>query len=152
MTKLEKGRIVAQGMGGFICPPGHPAHTHSVETDLRKKQENRGGMSLEAAVKCEYLDKETRKAAKDLLRNYYEVSKPPLESEEIQKWVHQVLGYFQHCYIPASGSKNVSDLIIDKERQALDNIDTHRGVDYIREHYPEFKPTLSHFVNAKWGD
>ena len=52
----EKGKIVHRGMGGFLCPPGHPMLTMSVETDLRRKPENRGSMALDYAAKCEYLD------------------------------------------------------------------------------------------------
>ena len=62
--KKDKGKIVMRGMGGFLCPPDHPMHKQSVETDLRRRPENRGWMSLEAAVDCEYLDNATRLAAR----------------------------------------------------------------------------------------
>ena len=37
----QKGHIIMEGMGGFLCPPTHPMLTKSVETDLRRKPENR---------------------------------------------------------------------------------------------------------------
>lgn len=47
----ESGRIKHGGMGEFLTPPTHPEHSFSVETELRRKPENRGSMSLSYAVK-----------------------------------------------------------------------------------------------------
>ena len=53
----QKGRIIMEGMGGFLCPPTHPMLTKSVQTDLRRKPENRTCMSLEYAVDSPMLDR-----------------------------------------------------------------------------------------------
>lgn len=95
--KTEKGKIVKHGMGGFLCPPGHPMHEYSVETDLRRRPENRTSMSLEYAVESPMLDAATKAAAKALLA-YWEGSKRPLKSAAVRDWIHQVLGYFKGCY------------------------------------------------------
>lgn len=67
--KKEPGQIRTTGMGGFLNPPNHPEHSYSVEFDLWRRPENRGGMSLTCASTCEWLDDETKREAKELLDN-----------------------------------------------------------------------------------
>lgn len=148
-TNKEKGRITSSGMGGFLNPPTHPEHTMHVEIDLRRRPENRGGLSLSSAVDCDWLDAGTRMAAKAVLNSW---QAPPMESAEIQAWILQVLGYFRSCYQGTNGSWNAYDLVIDKERDPVVNADTHAGVNLIRKYYPSFVPSAEHFQNAKWGN
>ncbi len=149
MTKKEAGRIAASGMGGFLNPPTHPEHTHSVETDLRLRPENRGSMSLTAAIECEYLDDATRAAARTVLASWV---RPALDSSEIQEWVKQVLGYFKGCFKGEGPNQwNASELRIDNKIDPLLNADLHAGVRLIRKYYPEFTPTAEHFAAAYWG-
>jgi hypothetical protein len=126
----ERGRIVAEGMGGFLCPPTHPMHTHSVELDLRKRPEHRGSMSLEAAVDAEWLDDVTRNAARAMLAKW---ERPALDSAEVQDWIAQVLGYFNL----RTGGEHSDD--------------EHAGVLLIRRYYPEFVPTEADYARAYWG-
>ena len=129
------------GCGGFLNPPHHPEHTKSVVgRDFIT--------SLRSAVNDEWLNNATRNEAQRILDAWQPL---PLEHEETQDWIHQVLGYFRHCYLPSNGSKNASDLIIDRERDPLEFEDTHRGSDYIREWYPEFVLTAQHLDAAYWG-
>jgi len=147
----ERGRIRREGMGGFLNPPTHPEHSYSVETDLRRRPENRGSMSLETAVTSEWLDVGTRAAAKRLLTSW---ERPPLESAEVQEWIHQVLGYFKGCYCgPQDGEDkwNASNVRIMPGADPVLNADIHNGVHLIRKYYPEFKPTAEHFARAYWG-
>jgi hypothetical protein len=149
----ERGRIVQSGMGGFLNPPGHPEHTQSVETDLHRRPENRGGMSLSAAVACDWLDDATRAAARTILKTW-EANKPALNNPEVQEWVRQVLGYFRGCYRnPEAGAEewNAGKLTIDQKRNPLDKPEDHTGVNLIREFYPEFVPTAEQFGEAYWG-
>lgn len=145
----ERGILAREGMGGFLCPPTHPMHNWHVQFDLRRRPENRGGMALDTAADCEYLSDETRVAARRKLESW---ERPALESDEVQAWVRQVLGYFAGCYLPSDRSRKVSDLVIDKNRNPMEHINSHRGVDLIREYYPEFVPTPEHFSNARWGN
>jgi len=148
--KYISGRVVRDnhGMGGFLCPPTHPMHTHRIETDLRRKPENRGGMSLDYAVDCEYLDPTIRKEAKKILNNW---TPPPVESPEIQAWIHQVLGYFKGCYCRGNGSNPedwyAGNLTIGREGTP----DKHVGVHLIRKYYPNFMPTQENWDMAYWG-
>jgi hypothetical protein len=146
----EKGKIVHRGMGGLLCPPSHPMLTMSVETDLRRKPENRGSMALDYAAKCEYLDGATRAAARTVLAAW---RRPPLDSPEIQEWILQVLGYFKTCY-NFSGHEigwHAANLTIDAGKEPMEHADCHAGVHCIREYYPEFQPTPEHFQRAYWG-
>jgi hypothetical protein len=147
----EKGRIVkGNGMGGFLCPPTHPMYTQHVETDLKRRKENRGGTSLEYAVKDDTLDDETRAKAKAILDSW---KAPPIDSEEIREWVLQVLGYFKGCYnldLSEDGWSN-DNLTIDMNLNPLEYIDNHAGVHLIRKYYPDFIPTRDDFDNAYWG-
>ena len=141
------------GMGGFLNPPGHPEHTSSVETDLRRHPENRGAMSLSYAAECDYIDPAVRAEAKRKLAEW-PGSKLPIDSVEVQAWIRQVLGYFKGCYRNPNRSGvqqwNASELIIDN-RDPLANADDHAGVRMIRHYYSEFTPTAEHFAQARWG-
>jgi hypothetical protein len=153
-AKLEKGKLVNKGMGGFLCPPGHPMHDWSIETDLRRRPENRGGMCLESAATCEWLARAARGAAKRVLADW-DKSKLPVNSAEVQDWIYQVLGYFRGCYkrdhITAPECWNVANLFICQELDPMIQGNDHAGVNLIRRYYPEYVPVRSDFGNAYWG-
>ncbi len=88
----SKGLIdTGSGMGGFLNPPTHPAHTISV----RSVKRDDFCMGLASAVECEYLDDNTKAQAAKILADW---QKPAIESPEVQSWVLEVLNYFNHCY------------------------------------------------------
>jgi hypothetical protein len=149
----ERGRIVADGMGGFLNPPGHPEHTHHVETDLRRRPWNRGGMSLRAATETEWLASETRNAARAMLKAW-EANRAPIDSPEVRDWIHSTLGYFRHCFRnPDAGAEqwHAGKMTIDEKRDPLANPADHAGVNLIRGFYPEYNPTAEDFTAAYWG-
>lgn len=151
MTQL--GRIADGGMGGFLCPPGHPEHIYHVETDLRRRKANRGGMALSSAVETDYLPDDVRQSARGILMAW-ETNHPVLDSEEVQDWVHQILGHFLNCYAgPQDGESawHASNLQISAQAVPMLLIDAHAGVHHIRRYYPEFTPTQEHFDRAYWG-
>lgn len=154
----ERGIISRSGMGGFLNPPTHPEHNYHVMIDLKRKREDRGGMSLSAAVNTEWLDDKVKKEASNLLTNWV---KPDINSPEIKDWIYNVLGYFRDCFSPDGINRSVSDNIIwipknrkpfgDKWQHFKRNINWHLGVMMIRQYYPEYKPSISDFKNAYWG-
>jgi hypothetical protein len=152
MARTEKGRIVNPGMGGFLNPPTHPEHDWHVETDLRRRPENRGGMSLTGAVESTWLDSSTRSEAKKLLKSW---KPPPINSPEIVDWRQQVLGYFRSMYrnpnAPKNEQWNASVMIADRDRDPIANADEHAGVHFIRKFYPDYVPTEEDFGGAYWG-
>lgn len=152
----EKGRIVNEGMGGFLCPPGHPMHHKSVETDLRRRPENRGRMCLTSAADCEWLDDATRSKARQILADWQPL---PLDSPKVREWVLQVLGYFRGCYCRGNGLQpedwHAVNLLIVGVTPGLEPSDVtpdkHAGVHLIRKYYSDFTATDAHFEQAYWG-
>lgn len=144
-----RGIVVNQGMGNFLCPPGHPSHAYCIETDLRRRPENRSRCSLETAAECEWLDAKTVNTARKLLDDWRPLSQ---ESDEVQAWILQILGYFRNCYCCGDGTKpedwHARNLVIAKSGP----VDKHAGVHLIRKYYPEFVPSDEHFENARWGE
>ena len=151
----QKGKIVESGMGGFINPPGHPEHDWHVETDLRRKPENRSAMSLSYAVDSPMLDGATKAAARTLL-NTWEANKPALNSPAVVDWIRQVLGYYAGCFNFQAEENNergwhCQNLTIDSKVDPLENADFHAGVHLIRKFYPDYTPCRLDFKRAYWG-
>lgn len=162
----NRGRVVRGGMGGFLNPPGHPEHDWSVETDLRRRPENRGSMSLSHAVTCEWLDAATRAAARAKLASWVA---PSLSAPEVVDWVRSVLGYFKSMYgdprVPEPERWHCEHLRTvypdggDMEKvMRLDTADghpviffEHAGVHFVRNYFPEYVPSAEDFAGAYWG-
>lgn len=150
----ETGRIVREGMGGFLNPPGHPAHTLSVETELNRRAENRARMSLEAALECSWLADSTKAQARMALDKWRLQEQPPLHAPEVKQWIWQVLGYFRHCYndTPADPEGwSAGRLTIDATRSPMEHPERSAGVNLIRRFYPDYTPTAEDFASAYWG-
>ena len=153
--KKVYGSIVNTGMGGFLNPPTHPEHFYSVETDLNRSPENRGSMSLSYALECDYLDDTTKERVRATLAQYVP---QPIDSPEMQDWVHSVLGYFRNCYrnsnFPEPACWYAGNVIITdspEEKYGLHPIDDHAGAHLIRKFYPDFIPTQANLRDAYWG-
>ena len=146
-------QIVRNGQGNFLDPPEYPSHEYHVQTDLRRRPENRGSMALTYAVEdAPWLDPETKNEAKALI-DKWKTSRPALNSPKVKDWIHQVLGYFKNSYRnPSAGAQpwNISNLIHD-DRDPIENADDHAGVHLIRRFYPDFSPSRLDFVQAYWG-
>lgn len=148
---MISGRIVKTGMGGFLNPPYHPEHNYSVETDLRRHRDNRGGMSLSAALGDISLPLPVRQAAARLLSNWA-CNRPHIDSEAVRDWIAQVLGYFRGCYKGQGETPwSAGDLRIAPEADPMLNSELHAGVHCIRGYYPEYRPTQADFDGAYWG-
>jgi hypothetical protein len=126
-------------------------------TDLRRRPENRGMMSLEYALENPSgVDRQTLLDAHQLLANWFE-RKLPLTDPQVIDWVHRVLGYFHDCYRGTSdgpygrGVWAAESLTIDHERNPMAYISQHAGVHFIRKYYPDFVPTREDFEQAYWG-
>src|ERR1700741_4949794 len=114
--------IVKGSMGNYLDPPGYPTHYFYAETDLKRKKENRGSMSLEyAAYECEYIDNEIKEAAQKLFEEWKQ-NKPLLESKEVQDWIIKVLEHYTNLWS--------------------------QGESYIQKFYPEYKTTALQIEKA----
>jgi hypothetical protein len=81
------------GMGGVFNPPRHPEHTHHVETDLRKRRENRGGLSLLYSLELNYIPNAIKDEIKKLI-DKWEKEKLPLNHPEVIEWVDSCKYHF----------------------------------------------------------
>lgn len=142
------------GQGGFLCPPSHPMHTTHVETDLHRQPENRGSMSLEYALTCEWIDESVKIACRKLLADW-DASKPGLDDPTVKTWVRSTLAYFRGCYDGGDqfGDRrwDASNLRTNRDADPMLNVDLHAGVHFVLRYYPDFMPTADDFT-GKWGE
>lgn len=105
MTSTLHYKIVPGSTGSFLCPPGHPNHTQSLEgyESPRHRTVISGG-ALDSALADDF---DGSDYIKDRVREIMDAA-TLVESE---LWVRSVYGYFRSMYVPESGSRNVSDLI-----------------------------------------
>jgi len=145
-------RVTYPGMGGFLNPPTHPEHHLHVETDLRRREENRGGMSLSAAAECDYIDPAARAEAKRRLAKWEPL---PIDRPALVDWRRQVLGYFRGMYrgqaVPPGQEWHVQWMVHNPDADPIQHADDHGGVHFIRTFYPEYMPTEEDFAGAYWG-
>ena len=160
----ERGRIIREGMGGFLTPPGYPERAYSVEYDLTLRKENRGTMSLSYAVECDWLDDATRAEAQRILDAW---QAPDISSREVQMWIKQCWSHWRNCYkldgereLFVMQSQPFSDLPTVQGRglHMIIGISQHQAVVNIRRYYPEYVPSVrdmtadcqkcGHHVNA----
>ncbi|MFK0015707.1 hypothetical protein [Streptomyces sp. NPDC091027] len=144
-----------QAMGTFMCPPGFHGFTYSVhEFTGPRGRRVIGEYSLEYLLSGEADASEyIRKEAARLIG-----SVKPTESEG---WVRSVYGYFKNCYVPESGSRNASDVIIHNPteivvdralkslRDAFQNDDSLSGDNYRRGVTPIYGRRRGYEVTAK---
>jgi hypothetical protein len=98
------------GSGGFLCPPGHPAHEYAVKGWGSKASATRGNSpSLIAGI--DYL-----------FQNEYGDVSPELQAQArkimdeaelacSESWVRSVYGYFRGSYSPDGTDRNVSNAV-----------------------------------------
>ena len=145
MTK-DKAVIKSGGQGGFLNPPTHPEHNWHVSSVKRDDF----SIALSSAVKAEYIVDNVRQRAKEML-DEWEQNKPALDSDIVQDWIHQVLGYFRNCYSKDGIDRKVNECLINKGNPFNIGIMRHLGVLYILQYYPEYEPKGIDFMNAYWG-
>jgi peptidoglycan hydrolase-like protein with peptidoglycan-binding domain len=153
-SRGERGRIVPGSSGGFLQPPGHPDTKFAIETDLRRRPENRSRARISSALEPDSsFDAATREQAAKLMRDY-KANQPPLSHPAVQEWVRSTLGYYNRGYggHPELGEKrwHAGNLVFD-DRDPVLNADEHAGVRSIRQHYPDFKPTAADFAPGGYG-
>lgn len=107
---MRDDRLIKGSMGSYLTPPYHPSKFYEVETDIRRKKENRGGCNIEHALEQAYISDETKNKIQQLLKNWEANEKMPIDSAEVQKWISDCKNHMGN-----------------------------RAAEYIRKYYPEFK-------------
>lgn len=142
--RKKKFQIVIEdgGMGSFLLPPNHPAYTHCLSTHNTR-------ISLVGALAETWIDDDAKAAVRKLLTDW---QPPAIDSKEVQDWIHQVLGFYRNCYNFTGHDENwlADKVTIDTIKDALQFADQHAGVHFIRQYYPDYKPTAEDFALAYW--
>jgi hypothetical protein len=96
------------GSGSFLCPPGHPALTHSVHGywNGRRKQ---SGPDLIAGI--EFLIEDPYGDVPPGLKARAQKLFDDSDQKPSEEWVRHAYGYFAHSYSPDGVNRNVSDSI-----------------------------------------
>ena len=105
------------GSGSFLCPPGHPALTHTLEgfhssgpgaprVTRASGPDYIGGIGQHAGELEDYIPAGIRRQADRLHANAVLVCSPD--------WVASVYGYFRNSYSPDGTDRNVSASVIFK--------------------------------------
>lgn len=90
----------AAGSGCFGDPPDFPTYFYGVVTDLRRRPDNRGSMSLDYAASAEasWVSDETKQQAKQLIADWYATGRLPETHERVQLWQAHTYQHFASCY------------------------------------------------------
>lgn len=128
-------KIVPGSAGSFLCPPGHPNHTHHLEGFDSPRHRNvsfSGG--LDYALTDEY---DGSQAVKDRVRKMMDGAQ--LVASDM--WIKEVYGYFRNCYSPDGVTRDVSKALIHRPATAP-AIDParHLAVMLIRKYFPDHEP------------
>lgn len=159
MATKVKARILPDGCGAFMEPPGHPMHRLHVETFHANGRRRDDYLSLDFAAGPEGvaygIDGLIRGRARRLLESY---QPPAINSREAQLWIRRVMAYFNNCYRGDDPNPwHANRLHIHSNLcDAAHPIEDHAGVRFIRQYYPDFTPageaidctTCSHHLNA----
>lgn len=156
------------GVGGFLCPPGHPNLHYAVYAYYkgRRKQSPDAIASLNSVLASDNVPEAVRQRAQRIM------DEAQLTCSE--RWVRSVYGYFRHSYAPESGSRNVAESLSSNqlrcqcgeefvsrhqlerhlERNGAPEISAHREVTVaypperhlgyltVKEYFPEHAPRL----------
>lgn len=127
--------IAHEGMGNFLCPPGHASHSYSVrEYNVHGRSREQGSMSLEYAATCEYAPEHIREAVKRKLAE--------LPGTFTPEWEREVYQYFKHCYSPDGLTRDVTKCEIVRGETPQQRPDWHLGYLCVRKYFPDAKPNL----------
>lgn len=116
-------KIVRGGMGGALCPPGHPQHTHSIQTyESSRDRVPFGSMALEGVF---------REKSPDYVR---QIVRKMLDNATLvysEAWQRQVYMHFRHCYILGETDDwtsqdvtihNIPDMVAARVRTSLQSV------------------------------
>src|SRR5687768_7164894 len=136
MGRTEKWHITAdgQGMGGFLCPPGHPNHVYVVwEGYFRSMARARTLMALDSCVKEEWVSASIRQRAQNL------INQAQLTSSEL--WLRHTYGYMGGMYWPQGVEpRSAMDMVAIPARDG--DPERHGAVVHIRKYFPDHEPRI----------
>ena len=135
-------RIVNEGMGGFLNPPGDAEYNWSVRS-VRSGRDNYS--SLRYALTEPYYVSIKADIERKLVEN------PPQFTTD---WEQQVYAYFRNCYSPDGTERNVSVCVITSPWYNCPRFNPrfHLAYLHIKKFFPDYEPNLDLIDNpGKWG-
>ncbi|WP_189112229.1 hypothetical protein [Pilimelia terevasa] len=121
-------------MGGFLSPPGDPAHTYRVVTyagPRSNKAIGLAGLSYAADAANSWIPEHVRRHAQQLIRD---ADRTPSEL-----WVRHVYGYFRNMWTHDGRPwQSVSSLISGRPVDAPE--DHHAACVFVRQFFPDHQP------------
>lgn len=144
------------GMGGFLSPPGDPAHTYAfLEYRGSRSMDYETSMSVESAATEKWVPARVRAKAKQILAS--------AKRECTDEWVESIYRYFRNCYSPDGVDRNVSNCLIVKPNpngfgyvhgesgwlESLPPAEHHLAVLYIRKYFPDHEPRMDLIENTE---
>lgn len=136
-------KIKGEGASGFLCPPGHYNHTHS----LWEYNGPRGRTEI-GIFGLDYIDDEHADPSPEI-RAQVERIRKATKLVASEAWVRMVYGYFKTMYLPESGSRNVSDLLARPSNDLPP--ERHAAVHMTREYFPDHEPRVDLIANPGQG-
>ena len=99
-------KIVPGSAGSFLAPPGHPTHTYHLEgyESTRHRTPIHIGSIMHARSPDFDGSEAITKRVRDLLGD--------AETECDEMWLRSMYAHFRNCYVPESGSRSASDVIV----------------------------------------
>lgn len=128
----EVYRIVkGSGAGGFLNPPGDPAHTYSIQSYSSNRRTARMTGSYALDSTAEWLPQSIRNQARTILDQ--------AKREPSELWIRNVYGYFRNMWT-ADGAAwtNVADLSSTRPQGAPES--WHAAAVYVRKWFPSHEP------------
>jgi hypothetical protein len=134
------------GSGGFMNPPGDPAHTYSVVEYSSSRHNARmlASMNLESAATEDYVPEHIRKRAAEILAT---ATRIPSEL-----WVQSVYGYFRGMYAPNGETwTNAGDLLSAREADQPYPAEWHAGYVWVKKFFPDHEPRTDLIADSGKG-
>jgi len=143
------------GMGSFLCPPGHPSYEYSVHVyyprgnrtvRVTSRREADDFLSIEAALGGQ--DNIPENLREQLQRL---IDSAPVVCSEL--WVRHVYGYFRNCYAPAPEYRNVSEALVYSPESGDQRppSDHHLGYLRVKHYFPAHTPREDLIANPGRG-
>lgn len=103
------------GSGSFLCPPGHPRHTHSLWEYESPRHRNEIGIGAIDNALSDEAD------ASSALRARVQKIMDEAELIPSEMWIRHVYGYFRDSYAPETLDRNVSNAITHNPAEIVVN-------------------------------
>lgn len=139
-------KLINEGTGGFLNPPGDAEHTFCLASSYRRAiGPNSDRMSLRCALETEWVPNNVKEDVRNLLAAH----PGDVKSE---KWQRDIYNYFTNCYSPDDIDRSTSkcEVINEPLLQLMMTPEKHLGYLFIKKFDPDHTPRLD-LINRDWN-